>query len=293
MTFFGMQKVTPKWNIAEQGATPYLAVEIAGRMKRAYPLADLTASDRGEEDEPPAEAGEAAADDGGEESGDETGLGKLSANPIHVILVADTDLAHDEFFYFYRNESDMLSEDDLRFLLDLRNVQFLANAVDSLAGDEKLLTLRTRRPKRRPLEMLEQVLVQTQKALSDSEAAAKDDADAKIEKLREDFRERLDKIDERTDLDENARAQLKAQVERTAQRQLDADIEEINRQKSLKIREAKVTQQRSIEGVRDRVRSLALGLPGVLLGCLALGVFVNRRRAERQIVPRSRQRSRA
>jgi ABC-2 type transport system permease protein len=163
--------------------------------------------------------------------------------------------------------------------------------VDALAGDEGFLALRTRRPQRRPLEMLEQVLARTQTALSESEAAARDEADAKIQKLRSDFREGLDKIDQRTDLDENAKQQLRAQVERSSQRRLDADIEAINRQSNLKIREAKIVQQRSIEGVRDRVRSLALGLPGVILGCLALTVFVNRRRGERLIVPSSRQRS--
>lgn len=269
--FFGMQKVTPQRNIPQTGPTPHVAVEITGKMKRAYPLPDSETSDASESDE-----------------GD--GAGKLSKKPIHVIFVADTDFAHDEFFKIYRNKNNQLSEDDLRFLLELQNVQFLSNAVDALAGDKNFLGLRTRRPKRRPLEVLEKVIVDTQKALRDAESTAKEETDNKIKKLRDDFQERLNKISQRTDLDDNAKKQLRAQVERSAQRSLDADIEKLNHQKSMKIREAKITQQRAIEGVRDHVRRLALGLPALLLACLAAVVFANRKRSERLIVPKSRQR---
>jgi len=47
-------------------------------------------------------------------------------------------------------------------LFSLRNVQFLANCVDALAGDSAFLAVRNRRPQPRPLTRLESVLVFTQ-----------------------------------------------------------------------------------------------------------------------------------
>jgi len=283
-TFFGMQKITPQRYIADAGPVPYIAVEITGNMKRAYPMPE----DEREEADSPSDDKEGETS---EEPGD--GTGSLSEKPVHVILVADTDFAHDEFFYIYRNKNNQLSEDELRFVRDLRNVQFLANSVDALAGFDDFLELRTRRRRRRPLEVIEEVVISTQNKLRAAETSAQEEADNKIKKLRADFQERLDKIEGTEGLDENAKKQLKAQVSRSAQRRLDTDIEEINHQKNLKIREAKIEQQRAVENVRDRVRWLAIGLPALILVILALIVFINRKRGEQLIVPKSRQRSEA
>ena len=217
-------------------------------------------------------------------------MGARSPKPVNVILIADTDFAHDGFFHFYRNENNRFSEDDMKLLNELRNVQFLANAVDALVDDEGLLELRARRPKQRPLETLQKTMIDTQAILREVEQEAKEEAEQNIEKLREDFKERLDKIEKQSDLDENAKKQLKAQVQNSAQRKLDKDIEAINLAKATKIRNAKISQKRTIEEVNDLVRWLALGLPALVLALIALGVLINRKIGERQIVPSSRQR---
>ena len=67
---------------------------------------------------------EAKADDG---------LGQESAQAINVIVIADLDFAHDQFFVFYRNVGGQFS-DDLAILSQLENIQFAANATDSLTG---------------------------------------------------------------------------------------------------------------------------------------------------------------
>jgi ABC-2 type transport system permease protein len=269
---FGPTPTEPRRYRPSSGATGALAVEISGFMKRAYPLPAPPTTQ-------PATA-----------PAEPQGLGLRSASPIHVIFVADTDLASDQFFELYRNADNRFGRDELRFLQDLKNVQLLSNAVDALAGDAGFLELRTRRAQRRPLERLEQVLATTQTELRQVEDAAQQEAEQKIQKLRDDVQKRLDEIRGRKDLDENARMQLVAQVERSANRSLDADVREVNRQADLKTRQAEIVQQRAFQRVLNRVRLQAMGWPAAVLAALAAGVFAVRLRGERLAIPESRRR---
>lgn len=283
-----LRPVTPRRFTPEPGEPPALAVEVTGHMRRAFPFPapreePTTAPATGPSTAPATTPAAAAATK-------PTGIGERSAKPVHVIYIADTDLAHDQFFEFYRNPENRFGQEELRFLQDLRNVQLLGNAVDALAGDAAFLGLRTRRPQRRPLEKLEQVLAQTQKSLRDVESSAQADAEQKIQKLRDDLRQRLDKIRERTDLDENAKRQLVAQVERSANRQLEEDIRGVNRESELKVRQARIGQQRQFQRVLNVVRARAMGFPAIVLMGLAGTVFLMRMRGERLTVPESRRR---
>jgi ABC-2 type transport system permease protein len=275
----GMRQVEPHRYLPENGAPPAVAVQITGKMRRAFPFEPKPAPATTGPTTHPATA--------------PTGVGQLGPSSVHVIYIADVDLAHDQFFEFYRNADNRFSQDELRFLQDLRNVQFLSNAVDALAGDESFLQLRSRRPQRRPLERLDSVLAGTQKELRDVESAAQKDADAKIARLRDDIQQRLDRIRDRKDLDAQARDQLVAQVQRSANRQLEKDIQEVNHEADLKTRKARIEQQRRFERVLNYgVRAKALGFPAVVLAALALTVFAVRLRGERLDIPESRRRHR-
>ena len=289
MSPFGMMAQTPEQFTPSAEPAPAIAVEITGKMKRAYALPaeekkdekkdeKKTKDDKDKKDEPKKEE-------------PPKGLGDLSANSIHVIFVADTDFATNQFFDFYRNENNKWSKDEFKFLEDLRNVQFLSNAIDSLVGDEDLITLRTRRPIRRPHDLLEEVEMKRQKTRNDAITAAQTDATNKIKQLNDDFQKRLSKIDENSEEDENVRAQMKEQVQKSAEGNLKLNIDRINQKLDEQIRQAKIEEQREISRARWGVRAGAFGTPTVILLCLALTVFFLRRRGERLIVPESRKRS--
>ena len=66
------------------------------------------------------------------------------------MLVADAEMVSDIFFRW--REQGSIPGQDINF--DFDNVTFVLNALDSLAGDDRFLELRKRRPQHRTLERL-------------------------------------------------------------------------------------------------------------------------------------------
>ncbi|MBA2482081.1 MAG: Gldg family protein [Planctomycetes bacterium] len=256
---------------------PVIAVEISGVMPSAIAKVDPSAK-------PAPKEGEAAP-------ALEMKTGVPSAKPVHVILIADTDFANDQFFQFYRNAGGQLSEDQFRALADLRNVQFVANAVDQLFSDKAYLELRTRRPAPRPLERLENVYRKTQERLRVVSDQADSEAETQINRVRDDFQRTLASIDLREDIDAVAKAHEKARATELGQRHLDLSINDINVRKEELKRGAKFDQRREVSAAQNHVKWLATGIPAVLLALLVLIVFIKRLASERAHVPASRKRA--
>lgn len=273
---------------------PALAVQIKGIMPSAYPKPDPEdkKEDKKDDAKPDDKKDVAKKDD---EKKDETKpegkKGVPSTKPVHVIIIADTDFATDQFFEIYRNQNNQLSSDELAVLRNLRNVQFLANAVDTLAADQELMKLRTRRPQARPLKRMEDLLVGAEQRMRDEMSAAEQQAFSEIEKAQADFRAKQDKVRAREDLDENAKEQLIATMIAAEQRKLDAAMEDINRQKDVRIAQAKGERNQAIDENRFTVRLQAVGLPAIVMLSLVLLVFLNRLRQERRFIPSSRKRT--
>ncbi|MCZ7648360.1 MAG: Gldg family protein [Planctomycetota bacterium] len=274
--FFGMRRKEVKRWTPGSGEAPALAVEITGKLRRAYPR----------DEAPPAEEGKT-----GEKEDGAPGVGELGAKSAHVIYIADLDLASDQFFAFYRNSGERISEDVLKWLLDLRNVQFLANAVDALADDQAFLELRTRRPQRRPLAKIEGVIEATQKICREVEDAAQKEYEDEKERIEKEFEKELQAIDDRKDLDEHAKKQLKEQRRLSGRRDLDRQIEQLQRDAELKLRKAEIEQNRQVGGAQFWVKLWAILIPAAALSLVGGLVFLRRILGERTIVPESRRRS--
>ncbi len=131
----------------EIDAPPVVAAEITGQMKAGYPEVDS------------AQKAEPVKGQVGPPT-PERKVGVLSdkSRPVDVVVVADADCFSDLFFNFYRNDEGQFNADQVHELMNLRNVEFAENLVDSLFGDKSLLALRTRRPQPRPLVRLDDML---------------------------------------------------------------------------------------------------------------------------------------
>ena len=67
---------------------------------------------------------------------------------MNVVLVADVEMVSDIFFRW--REQGSIPGQEINF--DFDNVTFVLNALDALAGDDRFLELRKRRPQHRTLE---------------------------------------------------------------------------------------------------------------------------------------------
>jgi ABC-2 type transport system permease protein len=257
----------------EQDRRPAHAVEITGAMPSAYPrLAPGTKTEEGKEQPKPA-------------------TGALSGKPVHVVVIADLDLVDNEFFRFYRDQGNQLGkQDELRVLMNLKNVQFVANAVDALFNDQSYLALRTRRPLPRPLTKLETVATDAREARRAQLEAVTTDLQGKIDKVNEDFRASLDKIDARDDLDEETKAHEKSRAEIVGQRRIQGEINTLKLKIDEEERKLQIQQGRTVERYQDMVRLLAISIPSIVLALIALGVFANRLVREKSHIPAARRR---
>jgi hypothetical protein len=68
--------------------------------------------------------------------------------PINVVLAADADMVGNQFFEWREQRGDPEQDIDINF----DNITFALNALDVLAGDDRFLEIRKRRPQHRTLE---------------------------------------------------------------------------------------------------------------------------------------------
>jgi len=257
----------------DQAKRPALAVEISGAMPSAYPkLAPGVKAEEGKEGPKPA-------------------IGTLSGKPVKVILIADLDLVDNEFFRFYRDQGNQLGkQDELRVLMDLKNVQFVANAVDALFDDKAYLELRTRRPARRPLLKFETVATEAQKLRTTQLDIITTELQGTIDKVNSDFQASLSAIDARDVLDEETKAHEKSRAEVVGQRRIQLEVSGIQLKIEQKQRKLEIQEARTVEAYQWWVKFLAVAIPSAVLAIIALAVFANRVVREKSHIPAARRR---
>ena len=113
---------------------------------------------------------------------------------INVVIVADIDMLHQEFFRL-REQGDV-PEAGIHF--DFDNVTFVLNVLDELAGDHRFVEIRKRRPAHRTLKTIE----------DQTEASRKETAKA-LEKRQKEFDDASKEEDKKI---EEAIAKLKEQL---------------------------------------------------------------------------------
>ena len=147
-----------------------LAAHVTGIAESAFPDgppkpsepakpegADPTEAKEGEAELPPPKPAETPATPAVESL-------KQSAQPINVIVIADTDMLDDKF---WMQKQEFFGQ---RVLVPTaNNGDFVANAIEVLAGGEDLIGLRTRGTSARPFEIVEQIQSEAQARYSAEE----------------------------------------------------------------------------------------------------------------------------
>jgi ABC-2 type transport system permease protein len=249
-----------------------LAAEIEGKIKPA-PLAKPV---------PPADEKDEAKGAAGE---------KKPAEPkppkevdLHVVLVADIDMLSDAFFQL--REMGESQENEINFQFD--NVAFVLNVLDKLAGDERFIEIRKRRPHHHTLTRIEK---ETQ-AAQDDEAKAHEEYLNGLQKDEEDLIKEME--DELKDLQNQKDADPMQQLIRVQIKQ-----QELNRKMEVKLEQKKKVRRDKYNKIetnlnqekaqyQKKYKIMAVILPPIPPLLVAIVVFSLRRKREREGVAKSR-----
>jgi len=210
---------------------------------------------------------------------------------IHAIVVADVDLLADEFF-------DMRERGNrpggLQF--DFDNVTFVLNILDSLAGDERFLELRKRRPAHRTLETITDRTKEAREEAAEAQIAANNEYDDIEEKRAQDLIDLEAKLSEQFQNEglslQAAAVLLQIELE-AAQKRNTRDLEEQARKRDAELRAIQTSLNKDVSRVRDWFKFSAVVFPPIPPLMIAVLVFVLRRVRESEGVSATRRRKRS
>jgi ABC-2 type transport system permease protein len=248
-----------------------LAAHIAGKIED------------GTDDESDDESNDDAAKDE-EDGGDEK---KHVEGKLNVIFVSDIDMIHARFFEL--RDQGMHPESGVGFSFD--NVTFVLNALDYLAGDDRFVTLRKRRPIHRTLTRVDDEVKEARQETTEVHERLQKDLEELEEEEQEKLSKEMDKLRERMRKENLDDLEILRRIGIAQGRAEDRMNEKINRLKQEQNRERKRIERKQaarIRAVQDRYKFWAVALPPIPPLVVAVVVFFTRRVREREGVAKSR-----
>jgi ABC-2 type transport system permease protein len=214
-----------------------------------------------------------------------------AAKPIRAVVVADVDLLDGRIFGL-RNRPDEV------FGLDFDNVEFALNALDTLAGDDRFVSIRKRKPKHRTLERIEDAVAAAREDADKQRAEfiakfdqAEREANDSMQKEVGEFEKKIKEMESQGDADPQTAMQAIQQLasrQRLAQRRLDTKIEQLKRKRDAEVATVERKLESQVRREQDRQKWLAVLLPPIPPLVVAFMVFFRRRAREREGVAKSR-----
>jgi ABC-2 type transport system permease protein len=209
---------------------------------------------------------------------------KPAESTVNVALVCDIDMLSHPFFQL--REHAEIAELGIRLSFD--NVTFILNALDSLAGDDRFMEIRKRRPKYRTLSKIEEWTEKDRKSAADQkETFSKkvEDEEAKAQKAMED---EIAEMKKRKNVDPQQMLIEVLMRQQDLQRQLDTKTAQLSQEKKREENKIETELKLKKDGVQDTAKLMAVLLPPIAPLLVAVVVFFTRRAREREGVARSR-----
>ncbi|MEX2173914.1 MAG: Gldg family protein [Pirellulaceae bacterium] len=273
---------------------PYLLASKMGQPTgHKYILAAWVRADKDAGDEQAAD--ENAKDNA---AAGETGEGEAAttvAAGINAIYVGDIDLLDSQFV-----ELRNLPNPEFDFRFD--NVPFVLNVIDAVAGDERFLRIRTRKPRHSTLRLVEDRAAAARKR--ESEAAEKfraqferEEQKAKAEELKavNKFQAIVTNLQQKQQAGEQVDpAQFQAMVQQVAlvtereKRKAEVQVEELRIKRDQALAASQRERDQQVRQVQNDAKLWATTIPVIPPLLVGLIVWVRRRMREREGVSRSR-----
>jgi ABC-2 type transport system permease protein len=190
---------------------------------------------------------------------------------VNAVVVADIDLMGEQFFELRRRGIENLNFD---------NVTFLLNAVDQLAGDTSFIALRKRRPRHRTLEAVEARTRAYETRRLEEMRQAEGTAEARLKEAQARLDKAVKEIEQRSDLDAQAKEVLISNVQAVEQRRFQVARTTIEDEKQRQIDISRADMENSIRGIQNTIKLMAVALPPI--PAVALFLFVSIRRLARE-----------
>ncbi len=212
--------------------------------------------------------------------------GGLGSKKLDVILVANLDVLGPIFFRLREASAD---DDEEHY--DFDNVTFVLNVLDYLAGDDRFLEIRKRRPAHRTLERIGEATQQARLQAQESDKKARDANKEALDAVKANVAKQLanlKKLYADKKVGSNEFSQQLAMLQRNNSEKLRSEQERIERQQNKEEEQTKRELQQQIRGVQDRYKWWAVLLPPVPPLIVGVVVFAVRRFREREGVSRRR-----
>jgi ABC-2 type transport system permease protein len=202
---------------------------------------------------------------------------------VNVVVAGDIDMLYSVFFVLRERPDEQL---DLRF----DNVTFVLNVLDQLAGDDRFIEIRRRRPVHRTLTTVEE---RTQGIIEHAGLEAerfRNEFEQKQAEQRRKFDEDIQRLQQREGIDLQQMA-LEIQAAMQAnERRLEAIIERLERDRDRRLAATERQLAVEIQRIQKGYKFTAVALPPIPPLVLAVVVFGRRRRLEKIGVPKLRMR---
>ena len=292
LSFLGRGGINPNRRQVPTAVPYVLAARIQGKVE---PDGSSQAAGAAEEDADDGDGDDAAGSSDDSDQAEEAAPDEEAAKPkrsgIDVVLVADIDMLNWQFFRL--REAGEVPDAGVRF--DFDNVTFVLNVLDTLAGDDRFLEIRKRRPKHRTLTRIEKSTENARKQRWQQIEDLRDKYEKVEEEEEQKLKDRIAKMEER--MKKEGGLSIIEIMNRVGMAQRDGE-----RRKQIKLEQFKQETDREINRIETElsleIRRLerwykmwAVLLPPIPPLLLAIGVFLTRRIREREGVVRSRLRS--
>jgi ABC-2 type transport system permease protein len=199
-------------------------------------------------------------------------------NKINVVLVADIDWIAPIIFRL----REMGENEDLLIDWKFQNVTMVLNILDSLANDDRFVAIRKRTRPHRILTKVEEATEEYREKSLKEQNKFISEASQQIETVRQDFRDKIAELENRTDLDPRMKAQVIEMQRIKFERERDVKIARLEKDRDKQVKQSERELAAKIQGVQNFYKLCAVFLPPIPPILLAFFVFFHRRRAEQE-----------
>jgi ABC-2 type transport system permease protein len=235
-----------------------------------------------------AEADDASDTSDPEQEAPEEDASRPKESEINVILVADIDMLTWQFFRL--REVGEVPDAGVQF--DFDNVTFVLNVLDTLAGDDRFLEIRKRRPKHRTLTRIELNTEEARRETWESIEKLREEYERVEEKEDERLRERIAEMEERMKKEGNLSlveiANRVGMAQRDGERRKQIKLEQLKQETEKEINRIERDLRRKEDALQRFYKVCAVVFPPIPPLLVAVAVFFTRRVREREGVARSR-----